>query len=204
MEYKDINDNELIYLCCDNNEDAINLVIEKYKKVILSILKELLEQYNIVGYEVSDLYQEGLIGLLNAIHSYKESANISFYTYASKCIKNNIMTAIKQSFRQKNRILNNSYSLDKLFEESNEAYYNILKDNSFEPSKVLFAVENENDLIHRLKAKLSKSENIIFDLRIKGLRNIEIAELLNIDRKNVENTMFRISRKYDELVKKDK
>ncbi len=202
MEYKDLNDNELVYLCCDNNEDAVSIIIEKYKKVILNILKELLEQYNIVGYEVSDLYQEGLIGLLNAIHSYRERENITFYTYASKCIRNNIMTAIKQSFRQKNRILNNSYSLDKLFEESNEAYYNILKDNSFEPSKVLFAVENENDLIHRLKAKLSKSENVIFDLRVKGLRNYEIADLLNKDRKYIENTMFRISKKYDQIMEK--
>ena len=198
MDYK--NDNELIYLCCENNEEAYDIIIRKYKKVILSILKDLLKEYNIIGYEASDLYQEGLIGLLHAIHTYKETESATFNTYATRCIKNNIMTSIKQSFRQKNRILNNSYSLDKLFEESNESYYNILKDNSFEPSEMLFNAENENDLIQRLKAKLSKRECVIFDLRLNGLKNSEIAELLSKDKKFIENTMFRINKKYNQLI----
>ena len=98
MDYNSLNDNELIYLCGENNEDAVNLIVEKYKKVILAILKELMQQYNIVGFEISDLYQEGLIGLLNAIHSYKEMKNISFYTYASKCIRNSIFSSIAIRF----------------------------------------------------------------------------------------------------------
>ncbi len=199
MDYNKLNDNELVYLCCDNNEDAINLVISKYKPHILKILKELLKEYNIIGYEVSDLYQEGLIGLLYAIHSYKDGSNTTFYTYSTKCIKNNIMNFIRHSFRQKNRILNNSYSLDKLFEESNENYYNLLKDNSFEPTNLLFRSENENEIISRLKARLSDNEKLVFDLRLKGLKNSEISDLLSKDKKYIENTMNRINRKYKEL-----
>ena len=40
MNYKELNDNELVYLCNENNEDAINLVIDKYKSCIITILKE--------------------------------------------------------------------------------------------------------------------------------------------------------------------
>ena len=43
MDYKELNDNELIYLCHDNNEEAINLVINKYKNCIITILKEYLK-----------------------------------------------------------------------------------------------------------------------------------------------------------------
>ncbi len=197
MEYK--NDNELVYLCCENNEEAYEILIKKYKPHILGILKDLLKEYNIIGYEVSDLYQEGLIGLLNAINSYDENENSAFYTYATKCIKNNIMSSIKQSFRKKNRILNNSYSLDKLFEESNETYYNLLKDNSFEPSNILIGHENETDIIRKLKARLSDTENVVFDLRMNGLKNSEIAELLGKEKKHIENTLNRINRKYKEL-----
>ena len=32
MDYRDLNDNELVYLCAENNEDAINLIVNKYKK----------------------------------------------------------------------------------------------------------------------------------------------------------------------------
>ena len=36
MDYKKLNDNELVYLCCENNEDAINIIVEKYKPHIFT------------------------------------------------------------------------------------------------------------------------------------------------------------------------
>ena len=128
MDYRELNDNELVYLCAENNEEAMNLIVNKYKNCILMILKEYLKEYNIIGVEVADLYQEGLIGLMHAIHSYNSTRDVLFYTYANACIRTSLMSAIRQTFRQKNRILNYSYSLDKIFEDSGDNFYEILKD----------------------------------------------------------------------------
>ena len=196
MDYRDLNDNELVYLCAENNEDAINLIVNKYKNCILMILKEYLKEYNIIGVEVADLYQEGLIGLMHAIHSYNPTRDVLFYTYANACIRTSLMSAIRQTFRQKNRILNYSYSLDKIFEDSGDNFYEILKDESYEPNKLLLSSEDENELINKLKSKLSKSELAIFELRLKGLSNGEIASLIDKDTKYIENSLFRIKRKY--------
>ena len=201
MDYRDLNDNELVYLCAENNEDAINLIVNKYKNCILMILKEYLKEYNIIGVEVADLYQEGLIGLMHAIHSYNPTRDVLFYTYANACIRTSLMSAIRQTFRQKNRILNYSYSLDKIFEDSGDNFYEILKDESYEPNKLLLSSEDENELIDKLKSKLSKSELAIFELRLKGLSNGEIASLIDKDTKYIENSLFRIKRKYKELNK---
>ncbi|MDY6071552.1 MAG: sigma-70 family RNA polymerase sigma factor [Bacilli bacterium] len=201
MDYRDLNDNELVYLCAENNEDAINLIVNKYKNCILMILKEYLKEYNIIGVEVADLYQEGLIGLMHAIHSYNPTRDVLFYTYANACIRTSLMSAIRQTFRQKNRILNYSYSLDKIFEDSGDNFYGILKDESYEPNKLLLSSEDENELINKLKSKLSKSELAIFELRLKGLSNGEIASLIDKDTKYIENSLFRIKRKYKELNK---
>lgn len=201
MDYRDLNDNELVYLCAENNEDAINLIVNKYKNCILMILKEYLKEYNIIGVEVADLYQEGLIGLMHAIHSYNPTRDVLFYTYAYACIRTSLMSAIRQTFRQKNRILNYSYSLDKIFEDSGDNFYEILKDESYEPNKLLLSSEDENELINKLKSKLSKSELAIFELRLKGLSNGEIASLIDKDTKYIENSLFRIKRKYKELNK---
>ena len=201
MDYRDLNDNELVYLCAENNEEAMNLIVNKYKNCILMILKEYLKEYNIIGVEVADLYQEGLIGLMHAIHSYNPTRDVLFYTYANACIRTSLMSAIRQTFRQKNRILNYSYSLDKIFEDSGDNFYEILKDESYEPNKLLLSSEDENELINKLKSKLSKSELAIFELRLKGLSNGEIASLIDKDTKYIENSLFRIKRKYKELNK---
>ena len=201
MDYRELNDNELVYLCAENNEDAMNLIVNKYKNCILMILKEYLKEYNIIGVEVADLYQEGLIGLMHAIHSYNPTRDVLFYTYANACIRTSLISAIRQTFRQKNRILNYSYSLDKIFEDSGDNFYEILKDESYEPNKLLLSSEDENELINKLKSKLSKSELAIFELRLKGLSNGEIASLIDKDTKYIENSLFRIKRKYKELNK---
>ena len=201
MDYRELNDNELVYLCAENNEEAMNLIVNKYKNCILMILKEYLKEYNIIGVEVADLYQEGLIGLMHAIHSYNSTRDVLFYTYANACIRTSLMSAIRQTFRQKNRILNYSYSLDKIVEDSGDNFYEILKDESYEPNKLLLNSEEESELINKLKDKLSKSELAIFELRLKGLSNGEIASLIDKDTKYIENSLFRIKRKYKELNK---
>lgn len=202
MDYKELNDNELLYMCAEENEEAVNLLIKKYKNMILSILKDYMKEYNIIGIDTADLYQEGLIGLIHAINTFDKSKDILFFTYASACIKTSIISAIRQTFRQKNRILNNSYSLDKIFDDSATNLYEVLKDETNEPNKILLDKENELELVNNIKEKLSEKEKTIFELRIDGLKNKEICELLSLDKKDVENTLFRIKKKYREILKK--
>ena len=201
MDYRELNDNELIYMCCENIEEAENLIIDKYKNCIVSILKSFTKEYNIVGIEVADLYQEGLIGLMHAIKTFNKEKDVTFYTYANTCIRTSIISAMRQTFRMKNRILNNSFSLDKLIEDSNHSYYEIFKDESYDPNRVLLKEEENSEIINAIKSRLSRSELVIFELKLKGLNNTEISELLNKSKKYVENTMFRINKKYKELFK---
>ncbi|MBR2138631.1 MAG: sigma-70 family RNA polymerase sigma factor [Bacilli bacterium] len=204
MDYRNLNDNELVYLCAESNEDATNILIEKYKHCILSVLKEFLKEYNIIGLEVADLYQEGLIGLIHAINTFNECKDVTFYTYANACIRTSIISAMRSTFRKKNRILNNSYSLDKLIEETNANFYEVVEAEHSDPKDILIEEEENNELIESIRSVLSKTEKYIFELRLKGLSNIEIASLLDKDKKYVENTMFRINRKYKDLFKNKK
>ena len=199
MNYEEYNDNELVYLSNENNEEASTMLVNKYKNCILTILKEYLNEYNILGMEIADLYQEGLIGLVHAINSYNKDKDVTFYTYANACIKSSLVSAMRQSFRLKNRILNNSYSLDKLIEDTNSNLYDFFKDYDNDPNKLLINKEEKNELIDKIKDKLSKNEKVIFELKLKGLSNNEIANLIDKDKKYIENTMYRINKKYKEL-----
>lgn len=196
MKYVEMNDNELVYLSNSSNEEATELLIKKYKNVILTILKEYQKKYKIYGIEIADLYQEGLIGLLTAIETFNKNRDILFYTYANVCIRTAIMTEVRRTFRNKNRILNNSYSLDFLYDDTKATLYEMIKDEESDPGNIIINEENQNELVNNIKNLLSKSELIVFELKLKGLSNNEICSLLDKDKKYVENTLFRINRKY--------
>lgn len=202
MDYKEINDNELIYMCCENNEEAENIIIDKYKNCINNCIKNLMKEYYIVGMETSDLYQEGLIGLMHAIKTFNEEKDVTFYTYANTCIKTSMISAMRSTFRKKNRILNTSYSLDKIMDEdTNHSFYDVFKDNTNEPTGLLIKKEENKELLDMVKSKLSKKELEVFNYKLDGLTNEEIAESLKSTKKCVENTVFRINKKYKELFK---
>lgn len=196
MMYENLNDNELIELSLENNEEATNIIIKKYKNIIIKTLKEYQKKYQIHGIEMADLYQEGLIGLITAIDTFNKNKDILFYTYASVCIRTSIMSEIRRTFRIKNRILNNSYSLDMLYDDTKESLYEIIKDETNDPSNIILSEESTNEIIESIKSNLSKSELSIFELKLSGLSNSEIASLLNKNKKYVENAISRIIKKY--------
>ena len=202
MDYKELNDNELVYLCCENSEEAYNTIINKYKPIILSTVKQYMKELNIVGSEINDFYQEGLIGLMTAINTYDETKDTTFYTYATKCIKNNMLSSVRKSFSKKSKILNDSYSLDKMIDDSNLDFYDVFSDERSNPLNILFEEEEGKVLLNKLKDMFSSGEQEIFEYKVLGLSNAEIAEKINKSKKYVENTMFRIGKKYRELMNK--
>ena len=202
MDYKELNDNELVYLCCENSEEAYNTIINKYKPIILSTVKQYMKELNIVGSEINDFYQEGLIGLMTAINTYDETKDTTFYTYATKCIKNNMLSSVRKSFSKKSKILNDSYSLDKMIDDSNLDFYDVFSDERSNPLNILFEEEEGKVLLNKLKDMFSSGEKEIFEYKVLGLSNAEIAERINKSKKYVENTMFRIGKKYRELMNK--
>lgn len=202
MDYKELNDNELVYLCCENSEEAYNTIINKYKPIIFSTVKQYMKELNIVGSEINDFYQEGLIGLMTAINTYDETKDTTFYTYATKCIKNNMLSSVRKSFSKKSKILNDSYSLDKMIDDSNLDFYDVFSDERSNPLNILFEEEEGKVLLNKLKDMFSSGEKEIFEYKVLGLSNAEIAEKINKSKKYVENTMFRIGKKYRELMNK--
>ena len=158
MDYKELNDNELVYLCCENSEEAYNTIINKYKPIILSTVKQYMKELNIVGSEINDFYQEGLIGLMTAINTYDETKDTTFYTYATKCIKNNMLSSVRKSFSKKSKILNDSYSLDNIIDDSNLDFYDVFSDERINPLNILFEEEEGKVLLNKLKDMFSSGE----------------------------------------------
>ena len=105
-------DSELLYLIEDNNEDAKELIYKRYSNVISYYSKKYYPLIQGKGLDEADLYQEGMLGLHEAINHFKEQKDIKFSTFAFICIKRKIITALRNASRKKYSILNNSLSID--------------------------------------------------------------------------------------------
>ncbi|MEG1143091.1 MAG: sigma-70 family RNA polymerase sigma factor [Bacilli bacterium] len=196
MDYKNINDNECLFLVHEGNEDSKTLLISKYKPLIDKISSYNMLYASSCGVDKSDLIQEGTIGLISAMKSFDKKKNVTFYTYASVCIETNIRQYIRSAKRNKNKFLNESLSLDNNILDDNVSLYEVFNDNNSDPSKKVEEKEYATYLIDELKKSLTAYEQEVFNLKLKNMTNTEIAEILNKDKRSIENTLVRIKNKY--------
>lgn len=199
MEYKDFNDFELLSYVAENNEDANNILIKKYEPLINKIASKMILYCKNNGLEKSDLIQEGMIGLNSAINRYREQNNVLFYTYAKTCIERRIISTVIASNRNKNKILNESLSLD----DEETSLFNFIKDSTLNPEKLLLDVELEEDLLFKIKSNLTDFEDQVFNLMISGFRYKEIAEILGKDNKSIDNAIQRLKAKIKKIISND-
>lgn len=202
MNYKDYNDYELLSYVSEESEEAKEVLFEKYNPLIVTTANRFYCYCKNTGIELSDLIQEGRLGLNLAINSFTEDKNTTFYTLAKTCIERKMISMIISARRQKHRILNESLSLEGIA-DLNETFtfQKSLEDNSYNPENILVSQESEEELIKEMSNTLTDLEIQVFELKINGFDYREIAEILDKDLKSIDNAIQRIKvklRKYKE------
>lgn len=199
MDYKDLNDYELISYVYENNEEANNILIKKYEPLIKSIANRMLKCCSYSGLELNDLVQEGMIGLNHAISYFNEQKDITFYTFAKKCVERRLISVIVASKRLKHKVLNESISFDS--DDENYSFEGILKDDSNNPEDIVIKTDEFDDLIIKVKDKLTDFEQQVFELMISYFSYSEIAQILDKDKKQIDNAIQRVKAKVREQIR---
>lgn len=197
--YKEYDDNELLYLIAEQNEDATNILYEKYKTIVAIKVKKYLRYANKIGLEYSDLYQEGMVGLSEAIEGFKESKETKFSTFANLCIERQIFSVLTKSSRKKHNILNESLSLDNTYED-NLSLLNFVFDKSSDPGIYIENRERVEELYKKIVNNLTDLENEVFKLKINGFDYKEICEMLNKSYKSVDTALQRVKNKIKKIL----
>lgn len=202
MNYKELNDNELLSYISESNEDASELIYQKYSPLIVSTAKRMYTYCKNNGLELNDLIQEGMLGLNQATHTYNDKREASFYTYAKTCIERKIITLVVGTTRLKHRFLNQSLSYEMPDENGDEGKLEfLLKDTKSNPEEQLISSEYEAELISKMKAVLTDFEQQVFELKISYFNYREIAEILDKEPKAVDNALQRIRNKVKNIMK---
>ena len=187
-----ISDEELINQIRNNDPQALNEIIERYK----SLIEIRVSNYFINGAEKDDLMQEGRIGLFKAIMNYDAEKDASFNTFANLCIERQLINAVKNSNRQKHMPLNNYVSLNGSDDDNSSENIDTVLNNSVEdPLDTITKKEYMNEINDTLDKNLSDFEKDVLDLLLKGYKYDEIAQKLDSNSKAIDNAIQRIRKK---------
>ena len=192
-------DEELVSLSRSGNEKAENEILERYKDTVMKISRG----YFIIGGELEDIVQEGMIGLYKAIKNFKTDKNATFKTFAITCIKHQIQTAIKKANTKKNLPLSNSVSLQSFSENEEEEFLPVNLIFQVSPDEEIIGRENYKDLIETIKQTLSKKEFEVLKYYLRGYSYKEIAEFLGLNQKSIDNSLSRIKNKLKNIHKEN-
>lgn len=203
MDYRTLNDFELVYYAKESNEDANEILFKKYKPLIVSMASKMIKYASKCGIEINDLIQEGMLGLSYAINSYDDSKNASFYTYATTCVERKIISAVTKANRQKNKFLNESVPIDITIDDQEKQFDKLLKDNSYNPEKIIIDEEFQNDLLDIANRVLTDYEYKVFELKMNQFSYVEIAHILEKTPKAIDNALQRIKNKIKKEINND-
>lgn len=148
----------------------------------MNLIRRLASRAATPGLDFEDAVQEGLIGLFQAIESYRTGKNASFSTYSAICIQNAIASARKSAGRKKHAPLNQSVPLSE--QQSIPG-----------PEEQAILNEQVSITMSRMRTRLSSLERAVIRMALAGDSRGEIARRLGLSPKSVENALLRARRK---------
>ena len=176
---------EALLLQCQGSEAALEALIRRHFRLVTACARS----FFLVGAEESDLIQEGMIGLLGAIRSYRAEQDVSFPSYAKLCIRRHMISAVRAANAEKNLPLNDAIPLDDYEEQINR----------MDPETAYLGKERMEDLLAALRSQLSAFEQAVLQLYLEGFSGREIALTLHRPAKSADNAIQRIRSKAAKL-----
>lgn len=186
-----------IFLAQQGDEESIEKILNSYKRKIYKST----QQFFLKGGDRNDLVQEGFIGLIKAIKNYDEDKEASFNTFATLCIKRQIITAIKNQNLEKHKVIHAATQNQSHMLEEFETCKNISSFEYSSPEDILMGKELVRLLQEYLDKNLTKLEKKIFYYFCQQYDYIEISKILNESPKRIDNTIQRIKRKVKSYLK---
>ena len=196
-----VSDYELIYYVRQNDEESQALLIQRYHRTIWAIIHMLVPSPKPSYIDLEDLYQEGMIGLLEAVNNYRENTEASFGTFARVCVEREIRSLLRKYRSGSYSLLSNAMSLDMTVSEDENI---VLMDTvactkpDFDPVYASY-LSWANDQVPTIKRNLSEQEWKVYQLHCLGYSYKEICEAVLCREKDVDNILQKIKKKLPTL-----
>lgn len=166
------------------DELAMETLLTSYKPLVSKIAR----QYFLVGGELDDLIQEGMIGLYKAIKTYDENKDASFKTFASLCITRQMQTAIRKTKTIKSKMF------FELIDDDILSILDVVSDVE-NPEEMAISKQKGEYINREIEKELSEFELTVLKKYCLGLSYDDIASECDVSKKSVDNALSRIRSK---------
>lgn len=200
MNYRDYNDYELIYQVKDNDEEAYNVIFNKYAQIARKIAYKYSKIFSGFGIEYEDLCQEGYIAITEAISKY-DGETSKFYTYVTICIKRDIEKYVKCHMRKKHKALNESISLSSPVCDDDLLLEDVIESSCDIESYILN--EELREKLYDFKYLINFEDSLVYELLLSSASMKEISVLLDVGYNDVKRIIRKNNKSLNEYLKKE-
>lgn len=201
---KNSNDNDLIEKAKKGDEEAIMELVHKYNNLINSEIRKI-EFLCETNEDYEDLYQNAIILLSSNIKKFNQDKG-SFGVFYKVILKNYFCTLIRAA-KSNNRKANfKTISIDKKTDDGNSEFISCFRDNRIESNPWRLYQHKEMLIeINKILSHYSNEEKNYLLKRIQGYSYEEIAKIYGVDKKKVDNALFKMRNNIKkELINKSK
>lgn len=194
-------DYELLYLIRQNDEEGLEQLLQRYHKTIWAIVHSLVPRPVPYEIDLDDLYQEGTLGLMDAITNFKEEKQVSFGSFARICIDREIRSMLRKYRSNSYRLLSRAVSLDMSISEDDHLTLmdTVAIDRNDSNPVYITHINWAMEQIPLIREGLPDYQWQVYKMQSFGYSYREIAEALNISEKDVDNVMQKIKKKIRSL-----
>lgn len=194
-QLRELNDYELLYMMRQKNEDAYQLMLDKYTPAVIHVIfRKIDAKYR--NYIFEDAFQEAMTMLFSSMDSYREDSGVKFFSFGVLCVERKLLDIIKRMSRG-TYLSWSEFSLDAPLEpNSSSRYEDIVEDRHYEyrPEEYSRAVFLQEELLLAVD-KLDEEERKVYLYQCLGYNYTQIAELEEINSKKVDYLLRKARKK---------
>lgn len=183
MQYSDY---ELVYMVKEN-EEALSYMVKKYEPLFKRLAYSFVKRNPHKGLDVEDIVQQCRITMCYALEKFDSDNDVLFYSFLLVCLKRGILNYTRSYINKPD----NYYYMDiNDYDNLEEFTYNVdyfqnCVDSNFEDDIILF------------KHSLTAFDSWVFELKYNGFSYNEIANLLEVNVKKIDNTLLKVRKKLE-------
>ena len=196
MEYNDL---ELAMLVKENDEDAKDLVYEKYNYIIDIIMNKYKKSFYVLNMDLTEVRQDALLAFTDALMKYSAEKETTLATFITLVVERKIHNCIRKADSIKNKKDQESYSLDYEYEVFSKPLNELIGDETSDPLIKIETKERYEELVEKIKSSLSPLELEVYELLVNDFNYHQIAQILNRETKQIDNSIQRIRAKIKDL-----